>query len=502
MLTVSYVFLRGSSWVGSGQIHTIMETVATVLALIVGALSLLRYYTKKNNTFLFIGTGFLGTAFLDGYHTVVTSAYFESIMPSVNASLIPWSWIASRMFLSIFMLLSYSAWQCGENRGKNGHIPERYVYQFTILFAVSCVLFFAFVPLPLGYFPKFIFPRPEEFLPALLFGLALIGYLKKGRWRYNSFEHWLVLSLIVGFISQTVFMSFSGNLFDFEFDAAHLLKKVSYTFVLIGLLYNMFEVFTRAEEANRAKTDFLNVMSHELRTPLTVVLGYTPILTNPQKLPSVKNLMTAIENQEMEEIEKNTQKVLDDFATYGDRIGSSGKHLLSLINDLLDISKIEAGEMKLNLEAISTNHLVRSVAEYFQNAAKQKGLVLEYDSHGETVTADQIRIKQMLFNLVGNAIKFTDKGSIKIWTEQKNSLVKFFVSDTGCGMPENKIDTVFEPFTQVDTSSTRAAGGTGLGLTITKRLAILHGGNIDISSTFGHGTTICFTIPSHQSSGD
>ncbi len=253
-LILGYAATRGSIWNGGAQLHTVMEAVSTLLALIVGTMALVRFYAKKNNTFLLIGTGFLGTAFLDGYHAIVTSAFFKPFMPSDLPALIPWSWVASRQFLSIFMFLSILAWLREQKLGQSGRINAKTVYIFATLFTLASFLFFAFVPLPRAYYPEIIFHRPEEFLPALFFAMALVGYLRKGEWQHDAFEHWLVLSLIIGLVSQAGFMSFSGQLFDMEFDAAHLLKKVSYICVLTGLLVNMLSIFRQAEDNNDALT--------------------------------------------------------------------------------------------------------------------------------------------------------------------------------------------------------------------------------------------------------
>ncbi len=247
-LLVGYAYLRQSGWRGSSDLHSIMEALATLLALIVGVMALIRYYSRKTNTFLFIGAGFLGTAFLDGYHTVVTSSFFADNFPSSLPSLIPWSWIASRLFLSTMMLLSYLAWLREERAGLDGRVRERTVYGVACVLTVASFLLFALVPLPRAYYPEYLFHRPEEFVPAAFFLAALVGYLRKGHWRVEPFEHWLVMSLIVAVLGQSVFMSFSGQLFDFEFDAAHLLKKLAYVCVLLGLLINMLVLFRKAEE--------------------------------------------------------------------------------------------------------------------------------------------------------------------------------------------------------------------------------------------------------------
>ena len=250
-LTVSLALLRATSWQGTATLHTVMEAVATLLALLVGVLALVRFYSKKDNTFLFIGVAFLGTAFLDGYHAAVTSAAFKDFFPSTLPSLIPWSWIASRVFLAVLMWLSYVAWTRERRLGLAGRISETGVFALAGGLTTMSFLFFALVPLPRAYFPELFFHRPEEFVPAAFFLLALVGYLRKGRWREDAFEHWVVLSLIVGFLGQAMFMSLSGQLFDGMFDAAHTLKKVSYVCVLSGLLIGIYHVF-RQEAAGAA----------------------------------------------------------------------------------------------------------------------------------------------------------------------------------------------------------------------------------------------------------
>jgi len=224
-----------------------MEVIATMLSLFVGCLALIRFYTKKSNTFLFIGAGFLGTAFLDGYHGIVTSEVFGAMFPSPPSALVPWSWVASRLFLSILMTCSYIAWKYEDQSKKQIVIPEKFVYATVTILTLMSFALFAFSPLPRAYYPELLFGRPEEFVPAAFFFIALLGYLKKGHWKYDSFEHWIVLSLIIGFLSQAIFMPFSFGLFDFQFDTAHLLKKTSYICVLIGLLLSMVHLFRSAE---------------------------------------------------------------------------------------------------------------------------------------------------------------------------------------------------------------------------------------------------------------
>ncbi|MBF0264720.1 MAG: GGDEF domain-containing protein [Gammaproteobacteria bacterium] len=247
-LTLSYLIIHDSSWEGSIQLHTIMESIATTLALFVGVMALVRYYSSPDIIFLLIGAGFLGTSFLDGYHAVVTSSWFKEYLPSDLTSLIPWSWIASRLYLAVMLWASYIVWKRVDDFKTNRKQYENRIYFYTFLTTLLSFLFFIFSPLPPAYYPDYIFHRPEEFIPAVFFALALYGYLSKGKWKNDNFEYWLVLSLIVNFVSQAVFMSHSLHLFDVQFDIAHLLKKVSYILVLTGLLISMFQTFINERE--------------------------------------------------------------------------------------------------------------------------------------------------------------------------------------------------------------------------------------------------------------
>lgn len=244
-----FVLPRGLQWRGSESLHTNMEVLATALALMIGCLALVRFYARKDSLFLFIGAGFLGTAILDGYHAVVTTAFFQDYMPSELGSLIPWSWVASRQFLSILIFLSWLAWFGQSRLGLRATMSEKAVFSFTAAFTIASFLFFAFVPLPSAYYLELYFHRPEEFGAGLFFALALIGFLYKGSWRDNDFEHWLILSLILGVLGQTLFMSASHGLFDLEFDIAHALKMASYVCVLTGLVINMYAIFQQEEQS-------------------------------------------------------------------------------------------------------------------------------------------------------------------------------------------------------------------------------------------------------------
>jgi two-component system cell cycle sensor histidine kinase PleC len=172
-----------------------------------------------------------------------------------------------------------------------------------------------------------------------------------------------------------------------------------------------------------------------------------------------------------------------------------------LINDLLDFSKIEAGKLQMSREMLPLSELVVDVLDQFGAQAEEKGLVLASQVGDEQVYADPIRLRQVLLNLVGNAIKFTDEGSITISARQQGDRIAVSVEDTGCGIPAEMTERVFREFQQVDNSSTRRAGGTGLGLAIVRRIVELHGGEVTLQSIPGKGSTFSFTIPVRSKAG-
>ena len=248
VLLMAFAVLRGSSWTGSSELHSVIEGIATVLGSIIGTLALVRFYSKKESAFLFLGAGFLGTALLDGYHAIVTAPFFPTLLASPPPSLIPWSWLAPRLFLSLLLWLTCLARRHEEHLGARGRSGEAALYLAIGALALVSFLFFALVPLPPAYDPAVAVSRPQEFVPTIFFLLALAGYWRGGGWRTSRFEHWLLLSILVGLLTQVPFMVTSQRNFDAMFDAAHTLKIVSYGCVFVALATGMYELFRHGEE--------------------------------------------------------------------------------------------------------------------------------------------------------------------------------------------------------------------------------------------------------------
>ena len=228
------------------------------------------------------------------------------------------------------------------------------------------------------------------------------------------------------------------------------------------------------EVASQHKSQFLANMSHELRTPLNAVLGYTELI-----LDSIYG-----------EVPEKARTTLE-------RIQSNGRHLLGLINDVLDLSKIEAGQLTLSLADYSIKGVVHNVYGAVESLATSKNLALKVELPKDLPPAhgDERRLTQVLLNLVGNAIKFTDTGEVAIRTSIANGSFTVAVHDTGPGIAERDQGKIFEEFQQADSSITKQKGGTGLGLAIAKRIIEMHGGRLWVESELGHGSTFAFTVP-------
>ncbi|HEV2130924.1 MAG TPA: ATP-binding protein, partial [Longimicrobiaceae bacterium] len=233
-------------------------------------------------------------------------------------------------------------------------------------------------------------------------------------------------------------------------------------------------LFRESQEANRTKAEFLATVSHELRTPLNAVTGYASLLREgiPVPLP---------------------EESLD----YVERIGHSARHLLHLIEDILTFSRLETGQEVIRVRPVGVQELLAEVRAVTEPLAQEKGLRFTIDAPDEPVQlrTDPRRLRQILHNLLDNAIKFTEKGQVELGARVEEDGVWFQVRDTGIGIAPQDRKKIFEPFKQLEQSNTRVAGGTGLGLSVTDKLVRLLGGSLKLESEPGQGSTFCVCLP-------
>jgi two-component system, sensor histidine kinase and response regulator len=236
-----------------------------------------------------------------------------------------------------------------------------------------------------------------------------------------------------------------------------------------------------AERANNSKTDFLAVMSHELRTPLTAIMGYEELLSD-----GITGPVTELQRQQL------------------GRINVSARHLLGLIDEILTFARVDIGRERVRYESMSINHTLSDAASLVQPMAADKHLrfLVELLDEDQAIQTDGTKLRQMLVNLFSNGIKFTEKGEVRVGCAVNNAVLEIQIADTGVGIAAENIEDVFEPFWQAEQTATRKTGGTGLGLSVTRKLARLLGGDVTVASRMGAGTTFLLTVPMKAPAGE
>jgi signal transduction histidine kinase len=236
-----------------------------------------------------------------------------------------------------------------------------------------------------------------------------------------------------------------------------------------------------AERANNSKTDFLAVMSHELRTPLTAIMGYEELLSD-----GITGPVTELQRQQL------------------GRINASARHLLGLIDEILTFARVDIGRERVRWESMSVNHTLSDAASLVEpmTAAKKIKLIVKLLDEDQSIQTDGTKLRQMLVNLLSNGIKFTDRGEVHLGCTVNDGTLEVSIADTGVGIAAENIEYVFEPFWQAEQTATRKTGGTGLGLSVTRKLARLLGGDVTVASKLGTGTTFLLTLPMKAPAGE
>ena len=491
--------------------HVLLETATTLIGVFVGLLALVRYYSKRESKILLIGTALLGAGFLDSIHGFTSSAAMTLHSHPDAPADVQWSFEISRVYLSVLFLMTWLDWRLKLSVHGLSKTGEFRVYLFVILLAVGCVVLFWQAHLAAVAGEDSIFNTLIVAVPGLLFSVTLIGYLIKGHWRTVDLEHWIVLFLITNVAAQAIFASASMQSSNNQVQLAHGLKVLSYLILLVGMLQSMYQTFRdaadtalkiaeanvalkleaeerrraqekmieardRAEKSDQAKSDFLSSMSHELRTPLNSILGFGQLLATDPEIAGNNNKSESI-----------------------DQILQAGRHLLELVNEVLDLSRIETGNMEILLVNMPVNENVKTCIALSQSLALQRGIRIEShcaETVGCLIRADLTRFRQVLLNLISNAIKYNRAdGKLIITTSMVNSdMIRICVSDTGHGLNNDQVARIFEPFNRLGAANSQIEG-TGIGLTITRRLVEMMNGTIGMESTVDEGSSFWVDLP-------
>lgn len=465
--------LHGSrllTWNGDQTLHSILESMAMMLGLMAGALALVRSYTTNEVNTLFLGIGFVVASLLDGHHLLVTSEYVRFAPGDPNNSA-TWVWLNSRLFLALMVAAGAAAWFYERRPDARYRIGKPLVFSISALLllaagSVGTLLpaFQAQLPVPWYFF--------DTVATAAALLVALLLYARKGAWRQEALDFWLMMGIVAALAAQTDFHVPEGSMFFVSYFAAHGLKLLGYVFVLIGMTLSAYHLFKRAA-ANEAKDAFVATISHEIRTPLNAIGGSLALLESAR---------LSQQEQELLSVAKESNEVL-----------------LGLVNNVLDFSRIEAGKLEVREADCHPAEIVDNVVHLLGVRAFRNHTFLSTSVDpkvAECIAADPRLIRQVLLNLVSNAIKYSPDGEVvvKVHAADRRTL-RFEVADTGVGIPRAEQAKVFEEFSRALSRNSVAMSGTGLGLPISKRLVSLMGGRIGFSSRAGSGSVFWFSIP-------
>ena len=511
---IAILSFNPDTWMTSEIHHFYVELFAVVLAAILSFYYIARAYTLNDKFSLFIGIGFLVNALIDLLHVIISYTFMDQFL--FLKYFIPQTWFAGRMFLSAMFAMAIagypslttsssagitkksslsSSYLQGSNNNNNNNkkqekIPKFLLASLVILTSVSAFVAISslFIVFPGSVIDNFPIHRPYEIPGLALFLVALFYFYKNQLYKKSDVFYKGILGALVIDIFGQIIMSYSASSFDTAHNVSHVLKDAAYFVNIIGLALSSIQYNEKLKEANRnliereeiirsqleklkesdkIKDEFINVAAHELRTPIQPILGLSEFIR---------------------------PKINDKEREYVDVIIRNAKRLQRLTENILDVTKIESQSLKLNKERFNLNDIITNTIEDIvinKDFFKNTHIKLLYEPRDIFIEADKQQLTRVISNLLNNAIKFTNEGTISIIAEKKDSQVFVSIKDTGEGIDPEIFPQLFSKFV------TKSFEGTGLGLFIAKSIVEAHDGQIWAENNYNgkKGATFMFSLP-------
>jgi signal transduction histidine kinase len=540
MLLAGPFFIHQWGWFSDPSKYQSSEDVYSLLALVIGVLGLLRYYTRRDKPYFFVGVGFLGTACLELLSTDIYQSFASGEWNNDASQRLPWSWFATRCYLGVYLFLSWWVGRRDVSSLPRIGLNEKQLYLYSLLALLSSYLVFFYWPLPKGYWAGGLVGRPQEIILGGFFAIALYGYYRREHWRYDVFEYWVVLSLMVATACQFFYMPLSIRLFDKWMLSAHTLEWLSFVMVAIGVLSSIYQASKDAEDARdvldteiarclQMREDFKTANEDLITNEKALRLLYKDLqrtnetlrstqiqLFQSERLKVVGKLASGVAHEV-----KNPLAIVLQGVEYlcgkfeGDHniemvktdIINAIKRADSVIKGLLDFSSVS----QIKLEWNNINEVLETalmlVKHEFDN--KQIHVHREFATDIPLIKVDKNKIEQVLVNLLLNAVYATPNGEslivssrLQVLTEHDpgvglrrndhfeagETAVVVEIKDRGTGIPEDIIDRIFDPFF----TTKPGKEGTGLGLSVVRNIMDFHKGHVFVQNRKEGGA--CATI--------